>query len=70
MCLSLALPPKSILAHVEVRTTLSKKFNGRNPAMKREAEEDWGKRGRRIRVFHFGSIGGAPGANPCALTRD
>src|SRR6516164_1008313 len=30
MCLSLASPPNSILAHFDVRTTLSKKFNGRN----------------------------------------
>src|SRR6516165_12514605 len=30
MCLSLASPPNRILARLDVRTTLSKKFNGRN----------------------------------------
>jgi hypothetical protein len=30
MCLSLASPPNRILAHPDVRTTLSKKFNDRN----------------------------------------
>jgi hypothetical protein len=30
MCLSLASPPNRILARPDVRTTLSKKFNGRN----------------------------------------
>jgi hypothetical protein len=30
MCLSLASPPNRILARLDVRTTLSKKFNDRN----------------------------------------
>jgi hypothetical protein len=48
MYLSLASPPNSILARLDVRTTLSKKFNGRNEGPCRMTQSSSGATTHRL----------------------